>query len=187
MALSEKELIRQAQAGDADAFGALYEKYADPVYRFVYWKTRHRETAEDITARVFMKALEAVGSLEPSESAFRPWVYTIARNAVTDHWRTHRQHADIEDAWDIAADDDVARDAEARMRLEKVRGYLEQLDAVQRDVVLLRVWHDLPYADIARIVGKSPDNCKVIFSRAVKRMRADVGVLLALTLLRFHM
>lgn len=185
--MSEQELIRLAQSGDAGAFGRLYESYADPIYAFIYYKTHHRETAEDLTSRVFMKALEHIGSLTPAERAFRPWIYTIARNAVIDHYRTRREHADISDAWDIAGDDDIPRDAELRMRLATVQEYLKQLDPVQRDIVLLRVWQDLPYEQIAAIVGKTPDNCKMIFSRVVRRMRADLAVLLALALIRLHL
>jgi RNA polymerase sigma-70 factor (ECF subfamily) len=183
---SEQELITLVQGGDASAFGALYEKYADVVYAFVYWKVQHRETAEDITSRTFMKALKSIRSLEAADGAFRPWVYTIARNTVVDHWRTRHEHADIDDVWDLAGNEDIPRDADARLRLAGVQKYLHQLDAVQRDVVLLRVWGDLSYEEIGRIIGKRPDNCKVIFSRAVRKMRIDLAVLLAMALIRSY-
>ncbi len=183
---SEQELITRAHDGDTASFGVLYEKYVAAIYAFVYWKVQHRETAEDITSRAFMKALKNIRSLEAAEGAFRPWVYTIARNTVVDHWRTHREHADVDDVWDLVGDEDIPRDADARMRLAGVQKYVQQLDAVQRDIVLLRVWGDLTYEDIGHIVGKRPDNCKVIFSRAVRKMRADLAVLLAMALLRSY-
>jgi RNA polymerase sigma-70 factor (ECF subfamily) len=183
--LNETDLIHRAQRGDADAFGALYGQYADAVYAFVWSKTHHRETAEDLTAQSFTKALEHIGSLTAGANAFRPWVYTIARNTVIDHYRTHRQHRDIEDAWDLASGDDVARDAAARMQLARVRELLEGMDPVQRDVVLLRVWSDLPYADIAAIVGRTPEHCKVIFSRVARKLRTELALLLLLVLPRF--
>lgn len=183
--LNEQHLIRRAQRGDADAFGALYRHYADAVYAFVWSKTHHRETAEDLTAQTFTKALEHIASLTAAANAFRPWVYTIARNTVIDHYRTHRQHSDIDDAWDLASTDDVARDAAARMQLARVRELLEGMDQVQRDVVLLRVWSDLPYADIAAVVGRTPEHCKVIFSRVAKRLRTELALLLLMVLPRF--
>lgn len=175
---SDAELIHAAQSGDADAFGALYERHLADVYRFVAWKVQHRETAEDITSRAFLNAFDHIGSVSADDTSFRPWIFTIARNAVVDYFRTARSHADIADAWDIAAPDDIARDAEARMLLEKVRKLVAGMDAVQRDVVLLRVWHDLPYAEISRIVGKTPEHCKVIFSRVAKSLRTELAVLL---------
>jgi RNA polymerase sigma-70 factor (ECF subfamily) len=133
-----------------------------------------------------MKALEGIGGLKASATSFRPWIYTIARNAVIDHYRTHRQHAHIDDVWDLAGDEDIARDADLKSALNNVQKYLQQLDAVQRDIVLLRVWQGMSYAEIAAIVGKSPDNCKVIFSRVVRKMRADLAMLLIMTLLRLY-
>lgn len=184
MAEGEAQLVTSAQRGEAAAFGTLYDRYADALYRFVFWKVRHRETAEDITAKAFTKALENIGSLTPADEAFRPWVFTIARNAVIDHFRTAKHHSDITEAWDIAGPDDTAREVEARMRLKKVQEYLNLLDDTQREVVMLRVWSDLPYAEIAAITGKSADNCKVIFSRAVKKMRVDLAALLVLLAVR---
>jgi len=185
--LSETHLITQAKSGDSGAFGALYERYVDRVYAFIYFKTHHRETAEDLASRTFMKALEHIGTLRAEENSFRPWVYTIARNTIIDYYRTKREHQDIDDAWGIASDDDIPRDADLRMRLASVQEKLKGLTAVQRDVVLLRVWSDLPYEQIAKIVGKSPENCKVIFSRAVRSLRSDLAVLLAVSLMRLHM
>jgi RNA polymerase sigma-70 factor (ECF subfamily) len=184
MAEGEAQLVASAQRGDATAFGVLYDRHADALYRFVFWKVRHRETAEDLTAKAFTKALEHIGSLTAADEAFRPWVFTIARNAVIDHFRTAKQHEDIADRGDIAGPDDVVRDAEARMRLAKVEQYLAVLDDTQREIVMLRVWSDLPYAEIAVITGKSADNCKMIFSRAVRKMRVDLAALLAVLLVR---
>jgi RNA polymerase sigma-70 factor, ECF subfamily len=181
---SEKRIIEQIQSGNTDGFAQLYERYVDQVYAFVYWKTQHRETAEDITSRTFIKALQGISSIKADDNAFRPWVYTIARNTIIDHWRTRRDHSDIDDAWDLAGDEDIARDADLRQRLGQVQEYLKHLDTVQRDIVLLRVWGDMTYEDIAKIVGKRADNCKVIFSRAVRRLRADLAVLLAMALIR---
>lgn len=183
--VDEAILISQAQAGNPDAFGALYDAYAQQIYAFIWSKTHHRETAEDLTSHTFSKALEHIASLSATSNAFRPWIYTIARNTVIDRYRTHRQHADIEDAWDIASDEDVARDAAARIQLGKVRVLLEGMDHVQRDVVLLRVWSDLPYAEIATIVGKTPEHCKVIFSRVAGKLRTELGLLLLIVLPRF--
>ncbi len=183
----ERELITKVQNGQTAAYGVLYERYADRIYAFVYYKTHHRETAQDLTAHIFTKALEGIHGLKAAEDSFRPWIYTIARNAVIDHYRTLKPTADIDDAWDLAADDDVARDAGLKAELARVQEYLKQLDPVQRDVILLRVWQDMPYAEIAGIVGKSPENCKVIFSRAIRKLRADLAVLLALAVVRSYM
>lgn len=176
----ETQLISASHAGDRDALGTLYDRYIRQVYEFIYYKTQHRETAEDITSMVFLKAVEHIRSLRAEEHAFRPWIFRIARNAVIDHWRTRRQHANIEDIWDVPSDVDVGRDAETRFQLERVQKHLQGLDATQRDVVLLRAWSGLTYQEIAPIVGKTPENCKVIFSRVAARLREQILVAMLL-------
>jgi RNA polymerase sigma-70 factor (ECF subfamily) len=187
MMSGERALIAEIQAGTPAAFAVLYERYVEQIYTFIYYKTHHRQTAEDLTSMAFIKALAGIGSLRAADDSFRPWIYTIARNTVIDHYRTHRQHADIADVWDLAGDDDIARDAELKRQLSGVQEYLKDLDPVHRDVILLRVWQEMSYAEIAPIVGKSPEHCKVIFSRAIRKLRADLAVLLAMAVIRLYM
>lgn len=187
MSDNEISLIQAVQSGHTDAFAVFYERYVDQLYAFIYYKTHHRETAQDLTSKTFLKALKGINSLKATENSFRPWLYTIARNNVIDHYRTHHKSSDIADAWDLADDQDVARDAELRASLVNVQKYLSDIDPVQRDIILLRIWQDMPYEEISKIVGKSPDNCKVIFSRAIRRLRTELAVLLALALIRLHM
>src|SRR3989344_317784 len=89
-------LVGKARQGDRAAFGELYNEYFAPIYRFVYFKIRHKETAEDITQSVFAKAFVAVSSFEERGAPFVSWLYTIARNLCLDHWKK-KQDVLIED------------------------------------------------------------------------------------------
>lgn len=180
--MPEETIIRECQAGNRSGFGKLYDLYAREIYDFVYYKTHHKETAEDIASETFFKALKNIHQFDASRS-FRAWLFGIARNAVMDHYRRLRPTFDIDDIWDIAADDDVARDADTRLKVEKVSHYLAALPAIQRDILILRVWQDLSYKEIAEIIGKSEDNCKVIFSRTMKELRKKVPAAAFLLLL----
>lgn len=170
--------VRRFHDGASEAFGELYDRYAEGIFRFVYAKTRHRETAEDLTSHVFIKALEHLPSFKSDLGGFRAWLYRIARNTIIDHYRTNRATSDIEDAWDIAGNSDTAKEAEAQITLRKVEKYLKDLTAEQRDVVFLRLWQDLSYAEIAQILGKSEASCKMMFSRVLSKIRKDVLVML---------
>ena len=90
---------------------------------------------------------------------------------------------DIDDVWDLKSDADVQKDAETRERIEKLRPYLQALPKDQREILLLRLWDDLPYADIAAITGRSEAACKMAFSRTVSRLRKDVPASILLLLL----
>jgi|SRR5690606_26119333 len=184
MSSSETELIRSSQSGDSDAFGKLYELYVRKIYDFIYYKTHHKETAEDLTSQTFFKALEKIRTFKTERGSFNSWIYQIARNIVTDHYRSSKTNLNIDDIWDLHNDDDVERDADTRLQLEKVHSYLQKLKPEQREILLLRLWNDLSFKEIAEIVGKSEANCKMIVHRALGKLQTDL--LIALILLFSH-
>lgn len=167
----ENELVRRAQGGDAEAYGTIYDLYAPKLYRFIYYKVHHRETAQDLLSETFMKSLKAIGRFDPERGTVSSWLYSIARNAVIDHYRTVRPESDLEDAWGLDSGSDVARDAETALKLEAVRGHLAALSAMEREILTMRVWGEMSHAEIAAALGKTEDACKVAFSRAVAKLK----------------
>lgn len=181
----DEKLVRAVQAGDSDAFGRLYDGYVRKIYDFIYYRTHHRETAEDLTSDVFMKAFAGLRGFDPEHGSFSSWLYRIARNRVIDHYRTAKHAEDIEDVWDVLkSGEDVNRDAETRELLRAAEKLVAQLPAAQRDVVIMRAWDQLSYAEIAEILGKSEAACKMSFSRAVAtlRLQAPLALLIAILL-----
>lgn len=168
---------------DSKAFAREYDAHARRIYAFLYYRTLHRETAEDLTAQVFLKALERLESFNPSKGTFTAWIYAIARNALTDHFRARRDTVDIDDVWDLQNDDDVEADAERRLLFENVRPHLQALEPHQRELLLLRLWDGLSYAEIAEITGRTEAASKMAFSRAIAKLRKNVPALALLLLL----
>lgn len=181
MTHDESSAIAACKAGDLEAFDTLYTAHVDAIYRYLYRRTLNRMTAEDLASTTFLKALERIDGFDPSKGRFGGWVMTIAKNVLTDHFRALKPHTDIEDVWDLSSDDDVAHDLEDREAHAQLREALKQLPKDKREIVLLRVWEDLSYAEIAALTGKTEGNCKVIFSRAMK----DLRTLLPLSALLF--
>lgn len=171
---------------DSKGFGELYDQYVQKIYRYVYYRTQHRETAEDLTSQVFLKALDRYATFDVARGTFSAWIYAIARNALVDHYRSSKETADIDDVWDLASDADVLRDAEARERVEKLRPYLRALPKDQRELILLRLWDGLSHAEIAVILGKSEAACKMAYSRAIARLRKDVPASLFILMIITH-
>lgn len=165
------QLIQAVQSGDTASFGALYDEYVREIYRFIYYKTHQKEVAEDLTSHVFMKALEKIHSFKGEKGVFRGWLYQIARNTVIDHYRTQKKTGSIEDAWDISSDDDVELTVSRQFDKEELRKYLSQLKSEQRDIILMRLWQDMSYEEIALALGKSETNCRVTFSRGIVQLR----------------
>ena len=143
--------VARCKSGETEAFGVLYDKYLDPIYRFVYYKTFSKEAAEDLTSDVFHKAFEKLTTFDASKGEFSTWLYRIARNRVIDYYRTRKVTDPIDDAFDVGADERTPETLDAIAALGKVTAYLETLDAKQREIIMLRVWEERSYREIAAI------------------------------------
>jgi RNA polymerase sigma-70 factor (ECF subfamily) len=179
---SELADIAACQRGELTHFDPLYVLHVDAVYRYLYRRTLHRETAEDLTSTVFLKALESIRSFDPSKGKLRVWLYRIARNALIDYYRSRKTTVDIEDVWDLAGDEVASLAAEHSFDVKDLHEAMKHLTSDQRDVVLLRVWEGLSYAEIAALTGKTEGNAKVLFSRAIKDLKTHMPALLLLLL-----
>lgn len=179
----EQRILDEIRRGHRQRFAELYDLYARRIYAFIAARVSHRPTAEDLTSVVFLKALEHLETFR--RGSFSAWLFRIARNSVIDHYRTAKNGAPLEAAFAVGDGTNLDDDVERRQLLDEVQRRLTALTPIQRDVVTMRVWDDLPYAAIAEIVGKSEPAVKMLFSRAVTAMRlpATTAALLLLALL----
>jgi RNA polymerase sigma-70 factor (ECF subfamily) len=188
--IDEVTLVKNAKAGDSASFGILFDNYYDKIYRFVYYKVFNKELAEDITSDVFYKALTRLRSFDAEKGLFASWVYRIARNAVIDHYRTSHATETIDDVFDIGIDERTPEILDAIADLKRVGEYLETLNAKQREIIILRVWEEMSYREIAEVVGGTEDAVKMAFSRGIRDLRDKCGplaiVLLAVSSLPFY-
>lgn len=89
------DLVERAQAGEAEAFGLLYDQYSDTVYRYIYYRVGGRATAEDLTSETFLRALRRIGTFTWQGRDFGAWLVTIARNLVADHFKSSRFRLEV--------------------------------------------------------------------------------------------
>ena len=183
--MEEREIlaIRKCQSGDRDEFGQLYDKYIKKIYDFVYYKTQHKDTAEDLVSQIFMKALKRINEFKVDKGTFQAWLYQIARNTVIDHYRTIKKEKNIDDIFDLADSTDIERDIEVKIKLEEIEEYLKDLKSEQRDIIIMRVWQGMNYKDISLIMGKSEASCKMTYSRAISKLRNEVPLSILIYLL----
>src|SRR5512133_2215005 len=180
----ELSAIKACQAGELGRFDDLYQSYAEKIYRFIYFKTFHKETSEDLTSEVFMKAMERINQFDETKGVFSAWIYRIARNAVIDHYRTKHPTENIDDGWGLMSSTNIERDAQVNASLEAVQQALAVLGKDQREVVVMRLWDGLSHREIAAILGMTESNAKQIFSRTIRRLRDEFGdtILVAIAL-----
>lgn len=169
--VSDEDLA--ARAGrDFAAFAELYQRYLEPVYRYVRAQTRDRATAEDLTAQVFFKALSAADTFK-GEGTYRSWVFTIARNTVAS-WRADRKK-NLVPIEDVPEHPDPAPSAQSLAIASEDRALLwtavARLPEAQREVVRLRYWRELTIDEIARATRRSSGAVRVLLHRARGRLQ----------------
>ena len=170
---ADEALALACQQGDREAFGVLYDRYIERIYRFVYAKTFSKETAEDIVSGVFLRAYERIQSFDAQKGNVAQWLYGSARNAVIDYYRTRKSHTDIEDIYDLGEHERTEEKLDARNTLKNIEQYMGTLSGRQREIVFLRVWEERSYEEIATLVGGSPSSVKMMFSRTIRDIRTQ--------------
>jgi RNA polymerase sigma-70 factor (ECF subfamily) len=159
---------------DRDAFGLLYDRHVEAVYRYCYGRLRSREAAEDATSVIFTKALAALPSHHGQ--SFRSWLFAIAHNTLADGHRTFHGDRPLTDAVEVEDPgpplDDLAAASERRRSVARA---LTSLSEEQRRVVELRL-AGLTGPEIARLLGRSHDSVRTTQRRALARLREILGI-----------
>lgn len=170
--LGDDALVSRALERTAD-FAPLYERYAMVIYGYCFNLTRDPEIANDLTAQVFIRAIERLHQYRPRAGAnFRSWLFAIARNIVIDQWRRRRPMRAIEEVMDIWRADDPGPEEIAvhRAQMNSVLDALDHLPERYRDIVRLR-WAGLTTAEISQTLGMSESAMKSAQTRAYRRLR----------------
>jgi len=168
-------IVSAAQAGDSAAFGRLYDAYIKKIYDFIYYKTLNKDVAEDITSTVFMKAWKNIKQFNSGN--FSAWLYTIARNAVADHYRGEHYNLDIDDCWDLADKTDFIQQIDVDLKIETIKEAMKSLKSQDREIIIMRFWLDLSFKEIADQMQKQEGAIKMSLSRALKNLREQVPLI----------
>ena len=165
-------LVLRAQRGNPDATGKLYEQHYQSIFRYLAYRTGDTHVAEDLTAEVFLKMVQALPGYHATGANFRTWLFQIARNLAIDHFRRSRSHplepiADTTETKDGRPEDLTERSLTSRELILAVA----RLNDDQRDVILMRFVEGMPIADVAATLHKSVDAIKGLQRRALIGLR----------------
>ena len=172
------QLVRLAQAGDGEAFGMLYDRYVDTVFRFVYYRVNDRALAEDFTSETFLRALRRIGSISYQGRDIGAWFVTIARNIVLDHVKSARHRLEVTTAENPEGRDHAASTESAVMdtlQSEQLMAAIAQLGDDQRECVTLRFIQGLSVGETAAVMGRNDGAIKALQHRAVRKLAELVG------------
>ncbi len=175
---SDSTLIARAKK-DPEAFGLLYERYVNKVYRYIYYRTGNQQNAEDLTARTFYQALKHFPRYEDHGAPFSAWLYRIAHNLVAN-W--HRDHSRRQM---------VSLDKLAALRSPKSKGPDTAAERLDEEAVLLQAIHRLPperqqlvilkhvermsNAEIGQMMGRTEGAIKSLYHRTLIALREDLA------------
>jgi RNA polymerase sigma-70 factor (ECF subfamily) len=173
----ERSLIERAR-GDAQAFGVLYQRYVDRIYNYVFYRVGDAREAEDLTARVFYRALAHIDDYRQRGAPFVAWLYRIAHNLVAN-WhrdRSRRRDVRLDDYIMIAEKSDgpdhlAERDEETRTLLNAVR----QLPDERQQLLILKFVEGYSNAEIGRIMGRSEGAVKSLYHRTLIALKNDLS------------
>jgi RNA polymerase sigma-70 factor (ECF subfamily) len=174
---SEEQLIERAKH-DPEAFGELYERYVDRIYNYIYYRTSDVHEAEDLTARVFYRAMAHMGQYRQHGVPFAAWLYRIAHNLVAN-WhrdRSRRREMRLDDMISLASHG-AGPDHLAEQN-EEARGLLEamaQLPAERQQLLILKFAEGMSNLEIATVMGRTEGAIKSMYHRTLIALRDELS------------
>jgi RNA polymerase sigma-70 factor, ECF subfamily len=165
--------VKRAQAGDRDALGLLYARYADNVCGYVRSIVKDAHEAEDVTQQVFAKLIQVIGKYEERDVPFFAWILRVSRNVALDHLRRQRA-VPVEEVRASGGDDDDRDPTAEGSRVRDLREAFAALPNDQREVLALRHIVGLSPGEIARSTGRSEGSIHGLHHRGRRALTADL-------------
>ena len=162
---------------DREAFGELYERYLDKMYSYIYYRTGNTHEAEDLTAKLFLRALGHIDRYVDRGLPFQAWLYRIAHNLVANWHRdqSRRKIIALEEYVGRALETEAPdRQAEQRDEHEQLLRAIRRLPAERQQLLLLKFVERLPNAEIGGIMGRSEGAIKSLYHRTLRALRDDL-------------
>ena len=166
--------LSRAIQGDQESFGAIYEQYVGRIYNYVYYRTGNHHDAEDLTARVFYRAIRSIGSYQDRGLPISAWLYRIAHNLVANWHRDRSRRPEIllDEAVNLHA---TGEHPETSLVQNEEREYLlniiRTLPAERQQLLILKFVDHLSNAEIGQIMGRTEGAVKSLYHRTLLSLR----------------
>jgi RNA polymerase sigma-70 factor, ECF subfamily len=168
----DQQVLERARTYDGQALAEIYDRYAAPIYGYLYRMLGDAAQAEDLAGEVFLKLLHALKTGRAPRDRLEGWLYRVAHNLAMDWFRRQKKTPGIPLAEDLVADNgqpsDIVEDKQVKKRL---RASIQRLTPDQQRVIQLRFAEEFPAVVVARLMGKSEGAVKILQHRAVSRLR----------------
>lgn len=174
--IDENALVLAAK-GDKDAFGILYDNYASRIYNYIYYRTGNQLDAEDLTARVFFRAMRHISNYTDRGVPFSAWLYRIAHNLVANWHRdsSRRQEVALDDGY--RADKGEEQPERAVMRGEEenvLLALIRNLPEDRQQLLILKFVEHMSNTEIGQIMDRTEGAIKSLYHRTLIALRDDI-------------
>ena len=174
----EDDVLARASQGDKDAFGELYEHYTERIFNYVYYRTGNVHDAEDLTARVFQRAMNHIRNYTDRGVPFSAWLYRIAHNLVAN-WhrdRSRKQEIPLDDVPILPAKGDHPETALVRTeQQDALLRLIRRLPSERQNLLILKFVENMSNAEIGQIMGRSEGAVKSLYHRTLLSLRDEIG------------
>jgi RNA polymerase sigma-70 factor (ECF subfamily) len=172
--ISMEDVLAKAIKGDLEAFSVLYKENVQRIYTYIYYRTGNKHDAEDLTARVFQRALSHIGKYEDKGVPFSAWLYRIAHNLVAN-WhrdRSRKKEISIDEApMEIPSMDMPESSMIKDQEIGVLMTYVRTLPADRQMLLILKFVDDMTNIEIASIMDKSEGAIKSLYHRTLLQLR----------------
>lgn len=173
----EAELVQRAKT-DKQAFGELYQRYVKRIYNYVYFRTGNQHDAEDLTSRVFFRAMQHIGDYDERGVAFSAWLYRIAHNLVANWHRDNNRHKIIP-LDDFMVSRTPTENPEAMTENSEEKDHLmasiQRLPEDRQQLLFLKFVERLSNADIGRLMNRTEGAIKSLYHRTLQALQDDLS------------
>ena len=166
------ELVQQAQEGDTQAFGTIYDELVKPVYRYIFYRVEE-SIAEDLTEDTFLKVWQNLKSYKKTKYPFSSWVFRIAHNLVVDYYRKNHLTEEIDiNTPDTAKTNNPQHEISIKLTQIRLKKVIRHLPDNYQQVIILKYVNDLDNKEISATIGKSEATVRTIQFRALEKLRS---------------
>ena len=176
---SDEALAAEAARGDTEALRCLFERYQVAAFNLILRLTGDRELARDLLQEAFTRVWTMAHTFDPARGAFKGWLYTVALNTARSELGRKRhavRHVPPEEAEDLASKSESPETTVLRgEEQQRVAAALGRLSPLLREVVVMKVFHQLKFREIAQVTGTPEGTLKARFHRAVAELRDQLA------------
>jgi len=167
----DEQVIQQVKNGDAEAYGVLYDQYAEVIFRYVYSHLENRLDAEDLTEEIFLRAWRALPKYDERGLPFSAFLFRIARNSLIDYYRQRKVVQSIEDVELQSHEPGPEETVEVQIENRNLRETIARLREDYRNVLIFRFLSGLSPEETAQVMQRSVGAVRVLQHRALSALK----------------